>query len=137
MDRRAARQFWVALVLIPLMAGMAFAAGGGRYFVCAGDAIPRLDCCCPASMQGSAPAQGAAVAAACCCSLARTGAPAVPAASSSRDVTPVFSKLLHATVSALELAPTAAPVQGAFAASAEHPPSPAVPILLRKQSFLN
>lgn len=135
MNVRVVRRWLAGLVMIPLLTGLAFGAGG-RSFVCHGDPVARLECCCPS--HGSRPLDDRArFDAACCCDVYQVAAPIVPAVSPARDATGFHSVCPPAVVSTLGSKDAARPLwEFLIAARTKHPPPQSVPILLQKQSFL-
>ena len=134
--RRYLSQFWIALAILPLIGGAALASGPAM-FVCRGDSIGRVTCCCPELQHlGSSPKAAATLSAACCCHVSQMGAPSAPAV-----VEPRTALFAHSTglAAALGAGPTASLVPNARpwpAALLAQPPPTAVPILLGKQSLL-
>ena len=135
MDVRIVRRWLVGLAMLPLLAGLEF-AGGARYFVCAGDSVARLACCCP-DRGPLSPDAGARLSAACCCDVSQASAPTVPAVASSRESTGIRSDHSLPVVASVDLIAFAVPPRTAMLATrTQHPPPLSVPILLQKQSFL-
>ncbi len=130
------RRLWLVVATLSLLAGPAFASSA-LSFVCEGDLVARPECCCPGGHGAAASARDAAsVSAACCCRVARVDARTVPATAAPRVAAQGNAKVA--------LAPATLPTVGSFVPSVRgwpairfaHPPPPAVPILLVKQSFL-
>jgi hypothetical protein len=135
MERRAHRRGWLIGVFVALMANQAFAAAGTLLFVCSGDQVARLECCCP-RMTEARPArqQVTQLEAPCCCQVTRAVAPVAPAAAASDARLPTNVFLASLAPPTLP-APSAPPAT--FSNSWAQPPPPApVTILLQKQSFL-
>ena len=130
------RRIWIALAIVPLMAGIAFASVP-TMLVCRGDLVARTSCCCPNAHSGPAASQGAeaTLSGRCCCDVMQAKPPVGPSVATARAATVarpqplavVASIDLHWFGNASRIEPT---VRWA------HPPPPAVPILLGKQSFL-
>ena len=130
------RRFWVALAILPLIGGVALAAGPAM-FVCRGDAVPRTACCCPEHQQGApAPRQTApSLSTGCCCDVSQANAPIAPAAEP--RVAPQFvGQLVLAPLAGTAFASPVPSVHAWPAAALAQPPPAAIPILLAKQSFL-
>jgi hypothetical protein len=137
MDGKFARRLAAALAMLPLILGVAFASGSTLYFVCRGDAVARLECCCAGEMYGPAAARDAkTLQGACCCDITRARRSEAPAVTFSRDATFTPPKIFAWASQAFHLSVPEPPRVVAFATWALHPPGPSVPILLRKQSFL-
>jgi hypothetical protein len=137
MVARVTRRLYAALVLLPLMAGVGLAAGvTAQYYVCSGDAVARLECCCPGGMLGmESPAGSSSMTAPCCCAVVRVAPPAAPVATSAEGTVPP-SKAALVVVNPIEPPASRVSTAAAMAAWVQHPPGEPVPILLRKQSFL-
>jgi hypothetical protein len=135
MNVSVVRQWLAGLAMIPLLAGLAFAAGG-RSFVCPGDSVARLECCCPG--HGPRPLdRRARFDTACYCDVHQVTAPIVPAVSPARDATGFHSVCPPAVVSTLGSKDAVRPLwEFLIAARTQHPPPQSVPILLQRQSFL-
>ncbi len=136
MKLKGLRRVWIALAIVPLTAGVAFASVPAT-FLCRGDLVARVSCCCPNGHSGPAASQGAeaTLSGRCCCDVTEAKAPVAPSVATARSATVarpqplavVASIDLHWFRNASRIEPT---VRWA------HPPPPAVPILLGKQSFL-
>ena len=134
--RNHLKRFWIAVAVLPLLAGTALASGPAM-FVCRGDSIARLTCCCPAVQHRATPwSMTPTLSAACCCDLSQLTAPTAPAVLEPRTAT----LLEHQS----DLAPSLGAATVSWGASfssfpaerlAQPPPS-TVPILLSKQSLL-
>ena len=130
------RRIWLALAIVPLLAGVALASVPAM-LVCSGDLLARASCCCPDAHSAPSAAQGAqaSLSGRCCCDVVQAKAPVGPgvaaagAATVSRPqpLVAVASIDLHSFENTWRIERT---VRWA------HPPPPAVPILLGKQSFL-
>lgn len=130
-------RFLVAVAILPLIAGFAFASKPG-VFVCRGDGVPRVECCCPSATHGAsaAPTTYAAFEAACCCGRSQLEAPP-PVCPAVPTVTALVTPhLALAVVTTVDRASIVRDGQGWRANRFSHPPPRAVPILLGKQSFL-
>ena len=134
MERRAHRRGWLIALFVALMANQAFAAAGTHLFVCTGDQVARLECCCP-RMTKARPAQQQVtqLEAPCCCQVTRAVAPAAPAAAASDARLP--TNVFLASLAPLQLPAQSAPPETFSNSWAQPPPAP-VTILLQKQSFL-
>ena len=136
MKLKGHRRVWIALAIVPLMAGVALASVPAM-FLCRGDLVARASCCCPDAHGGPAASQSvqATLSGRCCCDVTQAKAPVSPSVATARAATVarpqplavVASIDLHWFGNASRIEPT---VRWA------HPPPPAVPILLGKQSFL-
>jgi len=127
---------WVALAIIPLMAGLAFASGSAM-FVCRGDMIARAECCCQGEHGLSAPSGTTAkLTAASCCDVSQAKAPVRPGLGAPRALAPVASKVIFGPTIPLTLDFAPAGRHVWLASRFAHPPPLAVPILLAKRSFL-
>lgn len=137
MRANAIRRFWVALAILPLLGGLAFASGPAM-FVCRGDLVARATCCCSVGEQAPSASRGTAstLSAACCCDVTQMKAPVPSAIGEARAATqitehvdwaPVVVQALVDWPSTFHAWPTVRVAQG---------PPPAIPILLGKQSFL-
>jgi hypothetical protein len=135
--RRHLSRLWIALAIVPLIAGAALASGPAM-FVCRGDSIARVTCCCPDSQhRAAAPNAAPTLSAACCCDTSQMNAPSAPAVLEPRAGTGLA--YFTGIAPALGAGPDAAwapSVRRWPAALLAQPPPPAVPILLGKQSFL-
>ncbi len=130
------RRIWLALAIVPLMAGVALASVPAM-FLCRGDMVARASCCCPNAHSVAAASQTAeaTLSGRCCCDVTQAKAPVGPSVATARAATVarpqplavVASIDLHWFGNASRIEPTA---------RWAHPPLPAVPILLGKQSFL-
>jgi len=137
MQRRVNPRVWLAAALIALLANHAFAWGATRYFVCSGDAVARLQCCCPAMEAGSLDGGLTQLNTPCCCEISRAAAPANPPVPSTVRETGVPSKIFLAALGAAIPQSVAPPERLATTLEWTHPPAPfSIPILLQKQSFL-
>lgn len=134
--RRYLSRLWIAVAIVPLVAGAALASGPAM-FVCRGDSIARVSCCCPESQhRGSPPNAAPTLSAACCCDMSQMSAPSAPAVVEPRaGLLADFTGLAPALGAGptTSLAPNLRPWPTALLAQ---PPPPAVPILLGKQSLL-
>jgi hypothetical protein len=130
------RRFWVALAILPLIGGVALASGPAM-FVCRGDGVPRIVCCCPDHQQGApAPRQTTPnLSAGCCCDISQANAPVSPAAEP-RVAPELVGQLVLAPLAGATFASPAPSVHAWPAAALAQPPPAAIPILLAKQSFL-
>ena len=137
MERRAHRRGWLVAVFVAAMANQAFAATATRFFLCSGDQVARLECCCPQMTTGLSSEQPATrLDTPCCCQITRADAPTVPAVNAATSDARLPAKAFLASLAPLppqvQLAPPAT-----FSNSRAQPPPPApVTILLQKQSFL-
>ena len=130
------RRFWVALAILPLIGGVALAAGPAL-FVCRGDLVARPTCCCPDHGRSAAASTEAApsLSAGCCCDVSQVIAPAVPAVEP--RVSPhAVAHLAWAPVAGAALLAPSRSVPAWAAAKIAHAPPPAIAIRLAKQSFL-
>jgi hypothetical protein len=107
-------------------------------FVCRGDAIARVTCCCPQSQhRPPAPLSAPTLSAACCCDISRLDVPAIPA-----EVDSAALALANHHHEVIGPAPGDASVSPPSsldtwpAVLLAQPPPHAVPILLGKQSRL-
>jgi hypothetical protein len=142
MKLRGLRQIWVALALVPLMAGLALASTPAM-FLCRGDLVARATCCCPMVEHGPAIARStqSTLSVRCCCDLAhhdlahQMKGPVSSGLAAPRVGVParVQVSIAVATIDLHVLARTCGIWPGA---SLQHPPPPTIPILLGKQSFL-
>lgn len=136
MKLSAPRRFWIALAILPLIGGVALASGPAM-FVCRGDSIARVTCCCPDNPQ-AAPAPSSttpSLSVACCCELTQVKAPIVPGAET-RISLQVLEQFVVAQLVAAPLASPPPTVRSWAAFKLAHSPPSAIPILLGKQSFL-
>jgi hypothetical protein len=137
MKLRWQRRLSIAVALLALLAGNAFASGAAM-FVCRGDMVARTTCCCAQGQHALARFEGArsSVSAGCCCDISQaksTPAPAIAESRSAGQIAPLTALLPLATSELVSWPVTArAWPSGRLA----HPPPLAVPILLVKQSFL-
>jgi len=130
------RRSWIAVAVLPLLAGTALASGPAM-FVCRGDSIARVTCCCPAVQHRAMPSSTApTLSAACCCDMSQMTAPTAPAVLEPRTATllehqsalaPAFGAAIVSSAPGLRTWPTE---------RLATPPPLAVPILLGKQSLL-
>jgi hypothetical protein len=131
-------RFWIAVAVLPLAAGTALASGPAM-FVCRGDSIARVTCCCPAVQHRATPRSTTpTLSAACCCDMSQMTTPTAPAVQEPRTVTllvhqsaftPVFGGAIASFASDHRTWPTAR-------ARLAKPPPLVIPILLGKQSLL-
>jgi hypothetical protein len=138
MSARVLLRIWIALAVVPLVAGAAYAAEG-RTFVCQGDEVVRRDCCCPGHEHqvGAASAATPELKAACCCDISQMSSPAAAPAAEPRVAASVAPlKVFPAAVSLALVEPSLATTPWWLVVRTAHPPPPAVPILLQKQSLL-
>ena len=135
---RGIRRLWVAVAMLPLLAGLAFASGPSRRFICEGDLIARAQCCCPAAQhETSGPAgDDGTVSPACCCRVSRTDARSTTAVTEPAVAPQLTAKILLAPGAAPNLDTLTRSYQAQSPVGLAHPPPRAVPILLGKQSFL-
>jgi hypothetical protein len=133
--RRSLSRFWIALAILPFLAGAALASGP-VLFVCRGDAGAHHACGCPAAEPpGPQPEPAAAtLSAACCCDVSQVNSPATPVVAEPRAAERVHQAVL---LPAAAMALTASPLDAQASDPARlAPPPPAIPILLAKQSLL-
>jgi hypothetical protein len=131
------RRFALALAIVWLAGGVALASTPGLY-VCQGDGVARVECCCPTADHGvpTAPPQGPELSPGCCCDISQLEAPpsqepAMPSATAS--IAPDVAAALVTTIDLDSLVPRGnARSTGALAQA----PPRGIPILLGKQSFL-
>lgn len=134
--RRYLSRLWIAVAIVPVVAGAALASGPAM-FVCRGDSIARVTCCCPESQHfGSAVNAPATLSAACCCDVSQMNAPCAPAVLEPRTALFAYSTGLAPALGVRPIASLAPDVRRWPAALLAQPPPTAVPILLGKQSFL-
>lgn len=129
-------RFWIAVAVLPLLAGTALASGPAM-FVCRGDSIARVTCCCPAvEHRATRSSTTPTMSAGCCCDMAQLTTPTAPAVLEPRAATllehpsalaPAFGAAIVSFVPDLRTWPTERLAK---------PPPLAVPILLGKQSLL-
>jgi hypothetical protein len=135
MRLRMLRRFATGLAIVPLLAGLAFASAPGM-FVCRGDNVPRVECCCPGAAHGVLPDRNPVLGPGCCCDVSQlqqppTADPAVP-----RVTAPVTPDAASAPMARVEVG-TMSPLARAWRAERfARPPPLSLPILLGKQSFL-
>jgi hypothetical protein len=134
MRRGALLSGWLVVALSALIADQSFAAAALRSFVCEGDSVARLACCCDEGASARPTDRSAGVAAPCCCQVTRVSGPGAPAVAVSNDgAAPI--KTFPAVTAPRE--PATASVAGArWLARSQAPPTPSVPVLLQKQSLL-
>lgn len=130
-------RLWVAVAILPLIAGFAFASTPGL-FVCRGDGVARLECCCPTAAHGvsAVPTTHAALEGACCCDRSQLEAPPPVRPAVPTVTTPVTPDLALALVTTVDLGAIIPDGLLWRANRFGHSPPRAVPILLGKQSFL-
>ena len=129
-------RFGIAVAVLPLVAGTALASGPALY-VCRGDSIARVTCCCPAGQHRATPQDAPpALSAACCCDMSQVAAASALAVVEPRTATPLEHQFA-ATPAFGDAFISSAPVFRTWAADQVNQPPPlAVPILLGKHSFL-
>jgi hypothetical protein len=131
------RRFTLALAIVWLAGGVALASTPGLY-VCQGDGVARLECCCPAADHGvpAAPSQGPELSARCCCDISQLEAPLSQGPAMPSVTASVAPDVAAAFVTAIDL-DSLVPRGNArsIGALAQAPPR-GIPILLGKQSFL-
>lgn len=130
----ALRRFLAAVAMVPLLAGLAFAATP-RMFVCSGDSIARAECCCSGEHDGaSRGSTRPTIAAGCCCDISQMKVPTPPGVAANRAaalrVAIAFLAVRETTL--VSLFPRGLSPEGARLA--QGPPGP-IPIRLAKQSF--
>jgi len=136
MKLKVLSRVWIALAIIPLMTGLAFASGPAM-FVCRGDLVARAGCCCPREHGLSAPSGTTAkLTAACCCDISQLGASVSPGLAAPITLAPAASEVILAPAIPMTLDFASAGRQVWLAGRLAHPPPLTVPILLSKQSFL-
>jgi hypothetical protein len=132
----ALRRVWIALAIVPLMAGVALGSVPAM-FVCRGDTIARTSCCCPNAQLGSSESQAknASLSERCCCDLSQMKSSGAAAMAATRAAAPARIQIVFAAATvdlqSLEKTSRVWPAE-----RLAHPPPLAVPILLGKQSFL-
>src|SRR5262245_44999389 len=132
----ARSRIWTVSAVLPLLASLA-SVSGPRWLVCPGDCVPRPECCCPYADRDLAVGQStqAMVSAGCCCdTVGATAGIGMPAVGASREPTPATVKVVATPPVALSLAANFGLLRNA--AGMAHSPPSAIPILLRKESFL-
>ena len=134
--QRYLSRLWIALAILPLVAGAALASGPAM-FVCRDDSIARANCCCPQSQHRVASAHATpALSATCCCDTTQINAPAAPAIVEPRAVPPFAYATGLAPALGAPGIPWAPNIRPGPAALLAQPPPSAAPILLSKQAFL-
>jgi hypothetical protein len=131
-------RIWMALAVVPLVAGAAFASQS-RGFVCQGDSVVRRDCCCPGHEHrvGAPASSQAELKAACCCDVSQMSVPVPsPAAEPSVPGAAAPLQVFVGAVSLVIVEPRLAATGWCLVSGTAHAPPPAIPILLQKQSFL-
>jgi hypothetical protein len=137
MKLRGQSRLFVALAVLSLLAGNAFASGTAM-FVCRGDMVARITCCCP---QGQHAVPGSedgtpSVSAGCCCDISQMKSTPPPAVAESRAAAPIAPLVALLPFATSELAPSLPAARAWPSGRLAHPPPLAIPILLGKQSFL-
>jgi hypothetical protein len=138
MSARLLLRIWIALAVVPLVAGAAFASQSS-VFVCPGDGLVHRDCCCPGDGHrvGAPASSQAELEAACCCDVSQMSVPAPSPATEPRvsgAVAPL--KVFLGPVSLVVVEPSLAAKRWRLVSRAAHAPPPAIPILRQKQSLL-
>ena len=134
--RRLRRQ-WVALALVPLMAGVAVASTPAMY-LCRGDLVARATCCCPTARlsPSTARATPATLSERCCCDLTQMKSPGAAAMAATRAAAPESPQVAFAAATTVDIQSLKNTSRIWPAMRLAHPPPPPVPILLGKKSFL-
>lgn len=136
MQLKGLRRVWIALAIVPLMAGVALASLPAM-FLCRGDLVARASCCCLNAHGGPAASQSAeaTLSGRCCCDVTQAKAPGAPSVATARTATVARPQLL-AAIASIDLRWFGNVSRIEPNVGWAHPPPPAVPILLGKQSFL-
>ena len=131
------RRFALALAIVWLGGAVAFASTPGLY-ICQGDGVARVECCCPTADHDvpAAAAQGPELSPGCCCDLSQLEAPPPQGPAMPSVTASVAPDVAAAPVTTIDL-DSLVPRGGArsIGALAQAPPR-GIPILLGKQSFL-
>ena len=135
MRLRMLRRFATGLAIVPLLAGLAVASTPGM-FVCRGDNVPRVECCCPGAAHGALPATNAVVGPGCCCDVSQLEAPPSADPAAPRVTAPVTPDAASAPMARVEVGTMSPPARVWRAERFARPPPLSLPILLSKQSFL-
>lgn len=135
--RSSFSRFWIAVAVLPLLAGTALASGPAM-FVCRGDSIARVTCCCPAvqHLATSRSATTQTLAAGCCCDMSRVTTPTAPAVLEPRTATLLEHQAALAPAFGAPVVSLAPHLRTWPTERLAKPPPLAVPILLGKQSLL-
>ena len=130
------RRFALALAIVWLAGGVAFASTPGL-FVCQGDRVARVECCCPAADHDvpASPAQGPELTPGCCCDISQLEAPPSQGPAMPRLTATVAPDIATALVTTVDLESLLRSDARSIGALAQAPPR-GIPILLGKQSFL-
>ena len=129
-------RFWIAVAVLPLLAGTALASGPAT-FVCRGDSIARLTCCCPVAQHRGTPWSATpTLSAACCCDMSQMTTPTAPAVLEPRNATLLEHQSALAPAFGTEILSFAPDLRTWPTERLAKPPPLAVPILLGKQSLL-
>ena len=130
------RCFALALAIVWLVGGVALASTPGSY-VCQGDGVARVECCCPGADHGvpAEPAQGPELSPGCCCDISQLKAPpsqgpAMP------SVTVSVAPDVAALVTTIDLDSLVSRDNARSIGALAQAPPRGIPILLGKQSFL-
>ena len=129
-------RFWIAVAVLPLLAGTALASGPAM-FVCRGDSIARVTCCCPAVQHRAMPSGATpTLSAACCCDMSQLTRPTAPAVLEPRPATLLEHQFALAPALGTAVVSWAPSLSSWPAERLAQPPPLTVPILLGKQSLL-
>ena len=130
-------RFALALAIVWLAGGVALASTPGLY-VCQGDGVARMECCCPTAGHGVpvTPAQGPALSAACCCDISQLEAPPSQGPVMPSVMASVAPDVAAALVKAIDLDSQVQRGSARSIGALAQAPPPGIPILLGKQSFL-
>jgi hypothetical protein len=127
----------VALALLALLAGNAFASGA-VLFLCRGDMVARTTCCCAQgqhAVAGAATTQSSA-SGGCCCDVSQVKSVPLPAAVTESRANTQIVPFVALPAFATELTSWSVADRAWPSGRLGQPPPLAVPILLVKQSFL-
>jgi hypothetical protein len=131
------RRCTLALAIVWLAGGVALASTRGLY-VCQGDGVARVECCCPTADHGvpMAPSQGPELSPGCCCDISQLEAP-LPQGPAMPSVTAsVAPDVAAAFVTTIDFDSLVRRGNARSIGALAHAPPGGIPILLGKQSFL-
>jgi hypothetical protein len=130
------RRFTLALAIIWLAGGVALASAPGLY-VCQGDGVARVECCCPTADHGvpAAPRQGPELSPGCCCDISRLEAPLRQGPAIRSVTASVAPDVAAAFVTTIDFDSLVPPGNARSIGALAQAPPRGIPILLGKQSF--
>ena len=130
-------RFWIAVAVLPLVAGTALASGPAM-FVCRGDSIARVTCCCPAVQHRATPGSthADAVGGLLLRHVSKMTTPTAPAVLEPRTATLLEHQSVAAPAVGAAIVSLAPDLRTWPTERLAKPPPLDVPILLGKQSLL-